>query len=101
AFRESFVGCSWQRCKVHFMRNIMAHIHRRDKDFFDSRLKQIWLQPNYLRAITYAKELMDEYEEHYPAAIQVWKQVWKTLFRSTIFTRSITEKSHRPICWND
>jgi len=34
AIRESFVGCSWQRCKVHFMRNIMAHIPSRDKDFF-------------------------------------------------------------------
>ena len=25
AARESFLGCSWQRCKVHFMRNILAH----------------------------------------------------------------------------
>src|SRR5690606_17085788 len=47
AIRESFVGCSRQRCKVHFMRNIMAHIPSRDKDFFASRLKQIWLQPDY------------------------------------------------------
>ena len=25
AARESFVGCAWQRCKVHFMRNILAN----------------------------------------------------------------------------
>ena len=25
AAREAFLGCSWQRCKVHFMRNILAH----------------------------------------------------------------------------
>ncbi len=36
AISESFAGCSWQRCKVHFMRNIMAHIPSRDKDFFAS-----------------------------------------------------------------
>jgi 4-hydroxybutyrate CoA-transferase len=26
AIREGFPGASWQRCKVHFMRNILAHI---------------------------------------------------------------------------
>jgi putative transposase len=51
---ESFAGCSRQRCKVHFMRNIMAHIPSRDKDFFASRLKKIWLQPDYRAAVTYA-----------------------------------------------
>jgi len=25
AVQTSFIGCSWQRCKVHFMRNILAH----------------------------------------------------------------------------
>lgn len=29
AIKESFVGCSWQRCKVHFMRNILAYIPSR------------------------------------------------------------------------
>lgn len=26
AIRESFPGTSWQRCKVHFMRNILGHV---------------------------------------------------------------------------
>lgn len=26
AIQKSFPGCSWQRCKVYFMRNILAHI---------------------------------------------------------------------------
>lgn len=71
AISESFAGCSWQRCKVHFMRNIMAHIPSRDKEFFASRLKQIWLQPDYQTAMTCAEALMDEYEGQYPATIQV------------------------------
>ena len=72
AIRESFVGSSWQRCKVHIMRNIiMAHIPSRDKDFFASRRKPIWLQPDDQTAMTGAEALMDEYEGPYPAAIQV------------------------------
>lgn len=26
AIRKGFSGASWQRCKVHFMRNILAHV---------------------------------------------------------------------------
>jgi putative transposase len=32
AIKESFIGCSWQRCKVHFMRNILAHLPSREKE---------------------------------------------------------------------
>ena len=69
AARESFVGCSWQRCKVHFMRNILRYVSSRDKKFFAEKLKQIWLQPNYDSAKKYADWLMNEYEGKYPQAI--------------------------------
>jgi putative transposase len=32
AIKKSFVGCSWQRCKVHFMRNILVHVPAKDKE---------------------------------------------------------------------
>jgi putative transposase len=41
AVQESFLGCSWQRCKVHFMRNILAHVPAKEKERFAARLKQI------------------------------------------------------------
>jgi len=44
AFKEAFLGSSWQRCKVHFMRNILAHIPHRAKESFGAKLKLIWLQ---------------------------------------------------------
>ena len=43
AIRKGFPGASWQRCKVHFMRNILAHIPHKDKDSFAQNLKTIWL----------------------------------------------------------
>ena len=69
AARESFVGCSWQRCKVHFMRNILGCVSSRDKKYFAEKLKQIWLQPDYDSATKYADWLMNEYEGKYPQAI--------------------------------
>ncbi|XOQ47656.1 MAG: Mutator family transposase [Eubacteriales bacterium] len=34
AIRESFPGAFWQRCKVHFMRNILAHVSQKEKESF-------------------------------------------------------------------
>ena len=74
AVRESFVGCSWQRCKVHFMRNILSHISGRDKQSFANKLKQIWLQPDYDSAKKYANSLMDDFERKYPEAIKTLEE---------------------------
>ncbi len=53
------------------MRKYLSHIPSREKEFFASRLKQIWLQPNYRTALSYAESLMDEYEGKYPSAIEI------------------------------
>jgi len=71
AIQSSFVGCSWQRCKVHFMRNILAHVPAKGKAAFAEKLKQIWLQPDIESAKAYANRLMDTYESQYPEAIEV------------------------------
>lgn len=68
---KSFVGASWQRCKVHFMRNIMAHIPAKEKSAFASKLKQIWLQPDHQSAIRVARMVTDEYEDRYPKAMEI------------------------------
>jgi putative transposase len=46
AVRKEWLGASWQRCKVHFMRNILAKVPHREKGRFAAHLKQIWLQPD-------------------------------------------------------
>lgn len=71
AIQKSFIGCSWQRCKVHFMRNILAHVPAKGKVAFAEKLKQIWLQPDIESAKAYASNLMDAYENQYPEAIDV------------------------------
>ena len=71
AVRESFIGCSWQRCKVHFMRNILANVSIKSKKHFAEKLKQIWLQPDYESAKKYATAFMNDYELKYPQAIKI------------------------------
>jgi putative transposase len=71
AARETFLGCSWQRCKVHFMRNILANVSVKSKKHFAEKLKQIWLQSDYESAKKYATAFMNDYELKYPQAIKL------------------------------
>lgn len=52
------------------MRNILAHVPAKGKAIFAEKLKQIWLQPDYESAKSYAYALMDTYEKQYPEAIK-------------------------------
>lgn len=70
AILESFPGCSWQRCKVHFMRNVLAHVPKKDKETFANQLKLIWMAGNAEEARKIAKELVEQYEARFPDAIK-------------------------------
>ena len=70
AVRREFPGASWQRCKVHFMRNILAHVPQRDKERFAADLKEIWLAPNGAEARNRAEGFIAKYENKYPKAIR-------------------------------
>ena len=71
AIRESFPGASWQRCKVHFMRNILAHIPQKEKESFAAQLKEIWLAPSLQLAQQRAKQLSEQYGKRFPKAIEL------------------------------
>lgn len=74
AIRKEFLGSSWQRCKVHFMRNIMARVSQKDKLIFASKLKQIWMQPDRESAISYCRGIVQQYEEVFPEAIGILEE---------------------------
>ena len=69
--QESFPGASWQRCKVHFMCNILAHIPQKEKDPFTVQLKEIWWALNPELARQRAKRLSEQYEKRFPKAIEI------------------------------
>lgn len=73
AIREGFPGASWQHCKVHFMRNILARIPYRDKHVFAEDLKQVWLAPDADSARQRAAALAEKCEKRFPKAIQTFE----------------------------
>ena len=71
AVRKHLLGASWQRCKVHLMRNVLARVTQREKKVFAEKLKQIWVQPDKKSALRTARIFMAEYRQRFPDAIEV------------------------------
>lgn len=67
AIQASFIGCSWQRCKVHFSATFWPIYLQRERQ----SLNKSGLQPDIESAKAYANHLMDEYEGSYPGAVEV------------------------------
>ena len=74
AFKETFIGGSWQRCKVHFMRNILSYIPNRAKNNFSQKLKSICLQENKEEAMKIAQDIINEYSKKFPQAIKTLQE---------------------------
>jgi putative transposase len=71
---ECFPGSSWQRCKVHFMRNILVHVPHKEKERFANLLKGIWMTADLETAKQRAGELAEEYRGKCPKAIEVLEE---------------------------
>ena len=70
AIRQTLPGTTWQRCKVHFMRNILAYVPHRYKDTVACRLKLIWKAPDEKAARALKEDFCREYENSYPKAVE-------------------------------
>jgi transposase-like protein len=70
AVKKCVLGCSWQRCKVHFARNILAHVGHKEKARVAEKLKQIWNQPDKKTALQLAAMFIKEFAEMFPGAVE-------------------------------
>jgi transposase-like protein len=52
-----FSGAAWQRCSVHFMRNVLSQITHKDKKQVAEALKLIFRQPDYHSTQMYLERL--------------------------------------------
>ena len=46
AIATVFLGAAWQRCKVHFLRNVLARIPRGRAEMVLALIRTIWAQPD-------------------------------------------------------
>ena len=66
AVKQKFQGASWQRCQVHFMRNFISKLSRKDTKEYVLKLKDIFAAPEIEQARERKEKLVKELESIKP-----------------------------------
>ena len=96
AIAAVLLGSAWQRCRVHFLRNVLARIPKGSADMVLAAIRTIWAQPDAVAVREQLDEIAQKLEPRFPvvaamlvsakeevtafAAFPVshWKKIWST-----------------------
>jgi putative transposase len=109
AIAQVLTDASWQRCRVHFMRNILAHVPRGDQAMIAAALRTIYAQPNreaarrQLRAVydamlprwQNAAQILIEAEDDILAYMSFPVEQWKRIYSNNVLERLHKEVRRR------
>lgn len=96
AITATFAGAAWQRCRVHFMRNVLAKVRKGDAEMVAAAIRTIFAQPTGPAVRAQVEEIARMLEANFPAVAAMltdakaditafadfpeahWKKVWST-----------------------
>jgi putative transposase len=66
AIDRYFQGCQWQRCQVHYLRNLLNMVPKKLSQILVNKLKDIFNAPDREQAMQRVNQLIAFYENKYP-----------------------------------
>ena len=85
ALSQVLAGVSWQRCRVHFMRNLLAHVPRGDKSIVAAALRTIFAQPGRQAAAVQLAEVVQAMQRRWPKAAELLAQAEDDILAYMVF----------------
>ena len=90
------VGAAWQRCRVHFMRNVLARVPKGSAEMVAAAIRTIFAQPDAPAVAEQLDQIADKLGRQFPAVEQMlrdaqadilafapfpvahWRRIWST-----------------------
>jgi len=88
ALRQVMHGASWQRCRTHFMRNLLAHIPQDDKEEAASWVRTIFAQPTHEAAQHQVEAVVEKLQPAWPDAARLLRDAAPDLLAHMAFPRA-------------
>jgi putative transposase len=63
----------WQRCKVHFYRNVLVHVPKRSQAEVSEAMKAVFVQRDKKSAKGKADELVRQFQSRFPKAMEIFE----------------------------
>ncbi|NIP13304.1 MAG: IS256 family transposase [Pseudomonadales bacterium] len=70
AIRRVLQGASWQRCRVHAMRNLLSAAHHQHRQVIAALIRTIFAQPDHPAAVTQLRAVVDQLAGFAPAVAE-------------------------------
>jgi putative transposase len=84
-------GSSWQRCRVHCMRNILCHVNRKQQGMVSAMVRTVFAQESLKEAKSQLRNVVAQLKNHFPKAMEVLEDA-----EEEILTYMDFPKSHHP-----
>jgi putative transposase len=87
SIRKTMQGSAWQRCRVHLLRNILAHVPRGQADMVAAFVRTIFAQPDADAARRQLREVATRLERLLPKAAAVLANAEDDITAYAVFPR--------------
>ena len=96
AIAKCFIGAAWQRCRVHFMRNVLAKVPKANAEMVAAAIRTIFAQPSAEAVSAQFDRIIDTLEPQFPQVTAMllgaredllafsafpfehWRKIWST-----------------------
>lgn len=73
AAARKVIKAEWQRCKVHFYRNVLVHVSKRSQAEVSEAMKAVFVQRDEASAKVKAAEVVRQFQTRFPKAMEVFE----------------------------
>ena len=80
-------GASWQRCRTHFMRNLLSRVPRSSQSMVATLVRSIFEQPDATQVWEQHARVVDQLAERFPAAAELLIDAGPDLLSFTAFPK--------------
>lgn len=100
ALRRCFQGCAHQRCRVHFTRNLLAHVPKTHADMVAAVFRTIFAQPDPAAVNRSWEEVRDQLAATFAKVGPLMDDAKAEVLAFTAFPKRIGARSGRRIRWS-
>ena len=92
AIATVFAGTSWQRCRTHFMTNLLSKVPRRAQPWVATMVRTIYQQPSPEEVHAQHRRMVGMLDERFPQAVVMLEEAGLEVFAFTAFPRGALEE---------
>lgn len=94
AIAETLAGASWQRCRVHFMRNLLVQVPKAAQAMVAALVRTIFIQPDQAAAKEHLRKVVTALERRYPKAAALLAEAEEDVLAHLAFPEQHRRRLH-------